>query len=95
MDQFKSYQEYFKSLPKEHQDIIKDFEKIKQRFKRHGDAVLRNKGRKRHTESEKKAKKKLYYQKRYEKLKQEKIANGTYRPKGRPRKKKEVEIQTE
>jgi len=95
MEQFKSYQEYFNSLPKEHQNIIKDFDKIRQRFKRHGDAVLRNKGRKKKSESEKKANKKLYYQMRHEKLKQEKIANGTYRPKGRPRKKKEEETQTE
>lgn len=88
MTDFKNYKEFFESLPTEHQDIIKNANKMKQRFNRNGDSVVRNKGRKKVSDSHKKEVRRLYARKRTEKLRAEKIANGTYRPKGRPKKEK-------
>lgn len=87
MEEFKSYNDYLMSLPEDYRKIIKEANKIKQRFNRHGADVVNSCGRKKLSEEHKKEKKRLYNKKRYEKIKQEKIKNGTYKPRGRPRKK--------
>ena len=91
MSDFKNYKQYFESLPTEHQNIIKEANKMKQRFNRNGDGVVRTKGRKKVSESHKKEVRRIYAKKKAERLKAEKIANGTYRPKGRPKKVKAPE----
>jgi len=91
MSDFKNYKEFFESLPVEHQNIIKNANKMKQRFNRNGDGIVRNKGRKKVSDSHKKEVRRLYAKKKAEKIRAEKIANGTYKPRGRPRNVKEKE----
>lgn len=83
---YNTLSDYFNSLPEEHQQIIKEFNKIKIRFSRHGANIINTPGRKRLTNEHKKETQKKYYRKKYEEEKQRKIENGTYRPVGRPKK---------
>ena len=83
---YNSLSEYFNSLPEEHQQIIKEFNKIKIRFSRHGADITKTRGRKKLTNEHKKETQKTYYRRKYEEEKQRKIENGTYRPVGRPKK---------
>lgn len=82
----KTLKEYLDSLPEEHQEIIKEFNKVKIRLHRHGENVVNNRGRKQVSEEHKKEVKKAYYKRKSEEQKQRKIADGTYRSVGRPRK---------
>ena len=59
-----------------------EYLKIKERFRRHGANIVMKRGRKPHTEEEKKERRRKYDERR----RQEKINNGTYVPRGRPRK---------
>ena len=68
-------------------EFAKDCHKKYMRIKRHGDEnFVMKRGRKNKSASHKKA----TYQKRLEKKKQEKIDDGTYRPRGRPKKEEVV-----
>lgn len=59
-----------------------EYAKIKERIRRHGDNIVKKRGRKPLGSSHKKKVRDAYR----EKLKQQKIEEGTYRPRGRPRK---------
>jgi len=83
---YESLSDYFNSLPEEHREIIKEFNRIKIRFSRHGADITNTRGRKRVSEEHKKETRKAYYKKKNEEEKQRKIENGTYRPVGRPKK---------
>jgi hypothetical protein len=63
-----------------------EFLKIKERIRRHGANIVKSRGRKKTTNSQKKKRRDDYR----ERIKNEKIANGTYRPRGRPRKPTEI-----
>ena len=79
---FTTVKEYIDSLPKEHQNIIQNFRKISLRIYRNGENVINKKGRKTVSTEHKLEVRKAYM----ERKKQEKIDNGTYRPRGRPKK---------
>jgi hypothetical protein len=68
----------FESLRKQ----ANEFLKIKERIRRHGANIVKSRGRKKTTTSQKKKRRDDYR----ERIKNEKIANGTYRGRGRPRK---------
>jgi len=59
-----------------------EYAKIKERFRRHGENIVNKRGRKPLGASHKK-KVRIAYR---EKIKQKKIEEGTYKPRGRPRK---------
>jgi hypothetical protein len=59
-----------------------EYLKIKERIKRHGQNIVLKRGRKPHTEEQKKERRRLYEAKK----RQIKKDNGTYVPRGRPRK---------
>lgn len=86
MNNYNSLNDYFNSLPEEHQQIIKEFNKIKIRFSRHGADITNMRGRKKVSEEHKKETQKAYYKRKFEEEKQRKIENGTYRSVGRPKK---------
>jgi hypothetical protein len=59
-----------------------EYLKIRERIKRHGQNIVLKRGRKPHTDEQKKERRRLYE----EKKRQIKKDNGTYVPRGRPRK---------
>lgn len=59
-----------------------EYLKIHERIKRHGQNIVLKRGRKPHTEEQKKERRQQYL----EKIRQNKKDNGTYVPRGRPRK---------
>lgn len=59
-----------------------EYSKIKERIRRHGANIVNKRGRKPLTKSHKKRVRQAYR----DKIKQEKIKDGTYRPRGRPKK---------
>jgi len=59
-----------------------EYLKIRERIKRHGQNIVLKRGRKPHTEEQKKERRRRYE----EKKRQIKKDNGTYVPRGRPRK---------
>ena len=76
-------EKYFNSLPEITQEQIKEYIKVKNRTKRHGQNILLKRGRPRVTDSHKKRRRAAYLEKQRQKKKDE----GTYVPRGRPRKK--------
>ena len=83
MTQFNTLSEYVESLTTNEQKVIQEYKKFYTRFYRHQDININNNvGR-----PKKSIEEKLENQKAYrEKKRQVKIANGTYRPRGRPKK---------
>lgn len=63
-----------------------EYLKIRERIKRHGQNIVLKRGRKPHTEEQKKERRRLYE----EKKRQIKKDNGTYVPRGRPRKNSQI-----
>ena len=59
-----------------------EYLKIKCRIRRHGENIVKPRGRPKTSDSQKKNRRKLYL----EKIREEKKANGTYRGRGRPKK---------
>ena len=59
-----------------------EYLKIKCRIRRHGENIVKFRGRPKTSDSQKKNRRKLYL----EKIREEKKANGTYRGRGRPKK---------
>ena len=59
-----------------------EYLKIKCRIRRHGENIVKPRGRPKTSESQKKNRRKLYL----ERIREEKKANGTYRCRGRPKK---------
>ena len=59
-----------------------EYLKIKCRIRRHGENIVKPRGRPKTSESQKKNRRKLYL----ERIREEKKANGTYRSRGRPKK---------
>ena len=83
MTTFNRLSEYLESLTDNEREIIREYKKLYTRDYRHQD-INRDNGVGRPKKS---LEEKLETQKAYrEKKKQLKIANGTYRPRGRPRK---------
>jgi hypothetical protein len=78
-------EKYFNNLPENTQEQIKEYIRVKNRTKRHGQNILLKRGRPRVTESHKKRRRVAYL----EKQRQKKKDQGTYIPRGRPRKKVE------
>ena len=73
---------FFLKLPEKVQEIMLEHQRIKQRISRNGANIIRQRGRPKVSNSHKKRARRLYI----EKIKQGKIDNGTYRPRGRPKK---------
>ena len=63
-----------------------EYLKIRERIKRHGQNIVLKRGRKPHTEEQKKERRRRYE----EKKRQIKKDNGTYVPRGRPRKNSQI-----
>ncbi len=86
MTEYNSTSEYLDSLPQEHRDILNAYFKIKQRFYRKGKSDDSVKvGRPRTTDAQKRQKRIERLQRIRDAEKAKKIANGTYRPPGKPR----------
>jgi len=64
-----------------------EYLKIRERIKRHGQNIVLKRGRKPHTEEQKKERRRQYE----EKKRQIKKDNGTYVPRGRPRKNSQIQ----
>lgn len=86
MEQFKSLEEYVQSLPEDHQNAIKNYNKIRLRYYKYGENIVKSKGRKPVSIEHKKEVQKAYYKRKSEEAKARKIAEGTYKGRGRPRK---------
>ena len=83
MTQFNTLSEYVESLSTNEQKAIQEYKKLSVRFYRHKDINKDNSvGRPKKSLEEKFENQKVYR----EKKRQAKIANGTYRGRGRPRK---------
>jgi hypothetical protein len=85
VSEFTSTKEYFQSLDDATKEKLKEFFRLKQRVLRHGSNVVLKRGRPKVSESHKKRRRAEYL----EKQRQKKKEDGTYRPRGRPRKKSE------
>lgn len=79
---FSTPEEYFMSLDDTTKNHIKEYIKIKQRIVRHGSNIVLKRGRPKVSKSHKKRRRDAYMEKQRQKKKEE----GTYRPRGRPRK---------
>jgi len=91
MTDFNSISDYFNSLSTQEKDTIRKYKKLAVRFSRHKDINCSNGvGRPRKTLEEKIETQKIYRQKK----KQERIDNGSYRGRGRPKKIKNEDILT-
>jgi hypothetical protein len=75
--------DYFETLDQNTQENLKEYFRVKQRLLRHGENVVLKRGRPKVSESHKKRRRAAYL----EKIRQQKKEDGTYRPRGRPRKK--------
>jgi hypothetical protein len=75
--------DYFETLDQNTQENLKEYFRVKQRLMRHGENVVFKRGRPKVSESHKKRRRAAYL----EKIRQKKKEDGTYRPRGRPRKK--------
>lgn len=82
---FNDAEKYFNNLSEITQEQIKEYIKIKNRTSRHGQNILLKQGRPKVSESHKKRRRVAYL----EKIRQQKKDEGTYVPRGRPRKKVE------
>tara|TARA_R110002153_G_scaffold115363_1_gene258539 strand:- start:643 stop:903 length:261 start_codon:yes stop_codon:yes gene_type:complete len=86
MENTRTLYEYMNSLSQQDQQAIKEYNTIRARcYRNDGINIIHKKGRKKVSESHKKRTAKSYYQKK----KDEKIANGTYKPPGRPKTKQQ------
>ena len=86
MTTFESMKDYMNSLSETELKIIREFNKVKTRFTRHGENIIKKPGRPQKTSSQKKERVRNYHRKKYEEEKAKKIEIGTYRPRGRPKK---------
>jgi tRNA U54 and U55 pseudouridine synthase Pus10 len=82
VSEFSNTKDYFQSLDDITKEKLKEFFRVKQRVLRHGSNVVLKRGRPKVSESHKKRRRAVYL----EKIRQEKKDNGTYRPRGRPKK---------
>ena len=76
-------EKYFDNLSEITREQIKEYLKIKNRTSRHGSNVILKRGRPRVSDSHKKRRRVAYL----EKIREKKKEQGTYVPRGRPRKK--------
>jgi len=86
MATFITMKDYMQSLSETELKIIREFNKVKTRFTRHGENIIKRPGRPAKTASQKKERLRNYHRKKYEEQKAKKIENGTYKPRGRPKK---------
>ena len=82
---FNNQKEYFDSLDEKTKEHFREYYKIRQRVLKHGTNLVHKSGRPKVSESHKKRRRKEYL----EKIREKKKAEGTYVPRGRPRKKSE------